>query len=72
MLAIYYLRAHNTQFINYTNEMANILVGLDIKFSILDLSKFSIAVEHMKCNDYLFSTLDSRFQHENGWIKSSV
>ena len=72
MLAIHHLGASSTRSINHTNGMANILVGLDTELSISDLSKFSAAVEHRKLDDYLSSTPDSRFQHEDGWIESSV
>jgi hypothetical protein len=71
MMVIHHLGT-STRSIQQTNEMANIMVGLDTDFSLSNLGKFNAAVEYRQLDAYLSSMSGSTFQHEDGWLESLV
>jgi hypothetical protein len=52
--------------------MAHILGSLGSDLCPSELSNFSAALENKKLDDYLASSAESTFHHEDGWLESSV
>lgn len=71
MMVAYYSGAP-VQSVNKTDQTALLLGSLWPDINPSDLCNFSAAVEKKRLNDYLTSASESSFQHEDGWLESSV